>query len=87
MRAGDRLAVAVSGGADSVGLLRLLLELRDELGIVVSIAHFHHGIRGAEADADETFVASLRASFGLEIHLGRGDARQCSAQQKISDSL
>jgi len=49
---GDRLAVAVSGGADSVALLRVLLELRQGLGIVLSVAHFHHQIRGAEADAD-----------------------------------
>jgi len=84
MRAGDRVAVAVSGGADSVGLLRLLLELADELGIVISVAHFHHGIRGAEADADEAFVISLCECLRLQLHFGRGDALQHSTQQKIS---
>ena len=37
LKAGDRVGVAVSGGADSVALLRLLLELRDELGVVLSV--------------------------------------------------
>jgi tRNA(Ile)-lysidine synthase len=74
LKAGDRVAAAVSGGADSTALLRLLLELRGDLGIVLSVAHFHHGIRGAEADADAGFVASLAKSHDLELHSGSGDA-------------
>jgi tRNA(Ile)-lysidine synthase len=71
---GDRVSVAVSGGADSVALLRALLELRRELGIVLSVAHFHHGIRGAEADADQQFVKDLASRFQLDFYLGTGDA-------------
>lgn len=74
LKAGDRVGVAVSGGADSVALLRLLLELRSELGVVLSVAHFHHGIRGAEADADAEFVAGLASAHALELHSGSGDA-------------
>jgi tRNA(Ile)-lysidine synthase len=81
---GERVAVAVSGGADSVGLLRILLELRAELGIVISVAHFHHGIRGQDADADEAFVAELAKSHDLGFHVGRGDARLESETKKIS---
>ena len=81
LKAGDRVGVAVSGGADSVALLRLLLELRGELGIVLSVAHFHHGIRGAEADADAEFVTGLANSHQLELHSGRGDA-PARAQEK-----
>src|SRR6266702_3694264 len=50
---GDRVGVAVSGGADSVALLRLLLELRDELGVVLSVVHFNHKLRGKASDGDE----------------------------------
>ncbi len=68
IRAGDRLAVAVSGGADSVALLCLLLELRAELGIVLSVAHVNHKLRGKESDEDERFVAELARQHGLELH-------------------
>ena len=71
---GERIAVAVSGGADSVALLRLLLQLGDELGVVLSVAHFNHGIRGAEALADQQFVAQLAEHFDLEFFLSAGDA-------------
>jgi len=68
IRAGDRVAIAVSGGADSVALLVLLLELRAELGIVLSIAHVNHKLRGHESDADEQFVAKLARKHELELH-------------------
>ena len=72
IRAGDRVAVAVSGGADSVALLRLLLELRGELGIVLSVAHVNHKLRGAESDEDERFVAQLARQHGLDLHVCEG---------------
>jgi tRNA(Ile)-lysidine synthase len=67
MHAGDRVAAAVSGGPDSVALLLLLLELRSELGIVLSVAHVNHKLRGEESDADEQFVANLAARHQLEL--------------------
>jgi tRNA(Ile)-lysidine synthase len=79
IKAGDRLLVAVSGGADSVALLRLLLELRSELGIVLAVAHFNHLLRGQNSDADEHFVADLATHFDLPIHVERKRAAE-SAQ-------
>jgi tRNA(Ile)-lysidine synthase len=73
LKPGDRIGVAVSGGADSVGLLRLLLELRHELGIVLSVVHFNHKLRGPESDEDEKFVADLASAHKLEFHLSSGD--------------
>jgi tRNA(Ile)-lysidine synthase len=68
IRAGDRVTVAVSGGADSVALLRLLVEIRAELGILLSVAHVNHKLRGEESDEDEHFVAALARQLGLELH-------------------
>ena len=68
MRPGDRVGVAVSGGADSVSLLLLLSELRERFGIVLSVVHFNHKLRGKASDADEAFVAKLALKHGLEFH-------------------
>ena len=82
--AGDRIAVAVSGGADSVALLRLLLDLRQELGIVLSVAHFNHRIRGVEADQDEQFVKSLAQQFEMDFRLGSADVPANAQEKKLS---
>jgi tRNA(Ile)-lysidine synthase len=81
LRAGDRVGVAVSGGIDSVALLRMLIELRAELGIVLSVVHFNHGLRGAESDADEVFVAGLAREHGLEFHVAGGDVAQLASEE------
>jgi tRNA(Ile)-lysidine synthase len=83
-RPGDRVGVAVSGGADSVALLRALLELRSELGIVLSVVHLHHGIRGEEADADEAFVTGLAKTYDLPLHLERADVPAHRKAEKLS---
>lgn len=67
LRPGDRVAAAVSGGADSVALLFLLEELRSELGMVLSVAHVNHKLRSEESDEDERFVARLAARLGVEL--------------------
>jgi tRNA(Ile)-lysidine synthase len=69
LSAGESLLVAVSGGPDSVGLLRLLIELRDELQLHLEVAHLEHGMRGEEAREDGRFVAALADRFGLPLHL------------------
>ena len=84
LKAGDRVGVAVSGGADSVALLRLLLELRAEIGIMLSVVHFHHQLRGADADADAQFVADLARHHKLELHCERGDTTAYAAQEHLS---
>ena len=55
-----------------MALLRLLLELRDKLGIVLSVAHVNHKLRGQESDEDERFVTKLAEKHGLELHATAG---------------
>ena len=84
LKAGDRVGVAVSGGADSVALLRLLLELRGEIGMVLSLVHFNHQLRGADSDQDEEFVAQLARQYKLELHRDRGDVAGFAAGKHLS---
>ena len=70
---GERVGVAVSGGADSVALLHLLLETQTQTGIVLSVAHFNHKLRGKASDTDEKFVRKLAAEHGLEFFVAQED--------------
>src|SRR5260370_37829449 len=67
---GNTWVIAVSGGGDSVGLLRVLHRLTCPLGLQLSVAHLDHGARGEAGRADAEFVALLAGSLGLPIDLG-----------------
>ena len=84
LSAGERVGVAVSGGIDSVALLRLLLELRAELGIVLSVLHFNHKLRGAESDSDQEFVAELARKHDLQFCSAAGDVALHAAEEHVS---
>ena len=91
LRAGEQVCVAVSGGADSTALLLGLLEAcagKDGLGIVVSAAHVHHGLRGAEADGDEAFVRALCERVGVSLTVFRVDtaARQAAEGEGLEEA-
>ena len=82
--AGNRVGVAVSGGADSVALLRLLLELQEGLGVVLSVVHLNHKLRGAASDADEKFVAKLAETHGLTMHVERANVAAKAKREKAN---
>jgi len=83
-RAGDRVGVAVSGGADSVALLLLLMEIREKLGIVLSVVHFNHQLRGKASNSDEKFAAALAEKLGLAYHADRRDVAGMAKQEKMN---
>ena len=64
---GDRVGVAVSGGADSVALLRVLQNIRQDLGITLLVVHFDHMLRGEDSTADARFVKGLARELNLEF--------------------
>ncbi len=80
LKPGLRLAVGLSGGADSVALTRALAEQAGLLGLVLHVAHLHHGLRGAEADGDLAFARALAAELALPFHEARVD---CEAEAKV----
>ncbi len=73
LKPGLRLAVGLSGGADSVALLRAVAAQNHELGLVIHAAHLHHGLRGSEADGDLAFCRELAAGLGVPFHESRVD--------------
>jgi tRNA(Ile)-lysidine synthase len=82
---GDRVVVAVSGGPDSVALTLLLLEVLPALDAsVAGLAHFHHGLRGAEADADERFCREFAATQRLPCVVERADVATYARSHRLS---
>jgi tRNA(Ile)-lysidine synthase len=91
VRAGERVCVAVSGGADSTALLLALVEANREkelLGVVLTAAHVHHGLRGLEADGDEAFVREMcgRAEVPLTVFRVDTAARQAAEAEGLEEA-
>lgn len=91
MSAGERVCVALSGGADSVALLLTLEEAnraKESLGVVLSAVHVHHGLRSSEADADEEFVRQLCQRLGVPLVVERVDVagRQAAEREGLEEA-
>lgn len=68
---GIRVGVAVSGGADSVALLRVLAALQPDHGWHLEVLHLNHNLRSPESDSDEAFVRHLAESLSLPVVVKR----------------
>ncbi|MCI8888377.1 MAG: tRNA lysidine(34) synthetase TilS [Hungatella sp.] len=84
IREGDRVIAAVSGGADSVCLLRLLVVLRERIGFTIEAVHVHHGLRGREADRDAQYVRELSAAWEVPCLVVFRDAAAYGKEQGLS---
>ncbi len=66
----DSLALAVSGGSDSIALLHIFAQIRDTLGIrSLGVIHVDHCLRGEESNRDREFVAELSEKLELPLHV------------------
>ena len=78
------MGVAVSGGADSVALLRALHELAPGLGVVLRVLHLNHRLRGAESDADQSFVVEVATQLSLELIAESSDVAALASERDLS---
>lgn len=84
LKKGDRVTVALSGGADSVCLLLCLWALREAFALELKAVHVHHGLRGAEADCDAEFCRLLCQRLEIPFVLRRAAVREYADSQKLS---
>ena len=78
---GDAVLVGVSGGPDSVALLRLLREVGPSLRLSLEVAHVDHGIRGPQGRDDCEFVRGMAARLSLPFHLARLDLGEAADER------
>ncbi len=76
----DRILVAASGGADSTALLDALARWKKSDQLFA--AHLNHLLRGAESDADETFVRAITGQLNVPVFIARENVAACAAQEK-----
>jgi tRNA(Ile)-lysidine synthase TilS/MesJ len=86
-RRGDRIVVAVSGGVDSMVLLRLMDELAREYSWKLVVAHLNHMLRGRGSNADERLVREASSDAGLSFVSERVDVRRRAEQGRLSTEM
>ena len=81
---GSSIVVAVSGGADSMALLDLLVHLQERLALSVHVAHFEHGIRGEASRGDADYVAAFCRTKGVACSVEAADVPQYAKERRMS---
>ncbi len=82
-----KVTVALSGGADSMALLSLLLKVRERYGLTVTAAHLNHLLRGSESERDEAFVRGVCEKLGVELAVKRLDVAALARRKGIGLEL
>ena len=77
---GKKLLLAVSGGIDSMVLMRLCIEMKMD----ISLAHCNFSLRGDESDADEDFVKSQTDKLQIPIFIKKFDTKKIAEKEKSS---
>jgi len=81
---GDSVVAGISGGPDSVCLFFVLLMLQEQKAFSLTAVHINHGLRGADADADERFVVELCEKYQVPLEIFRVDLELIAGKRKQS---
>jgi tRNA(Ile)-lysidine synthase len=84
LKRGNTVLIGVSGGADSIALLHILLKLSPEFDLRLGIAHLNHGLRVAESERDADFVKSVAENLNLPFYHQKIDVKNFSNHHKLS---
>lgn len=87
IQSGDKILVALSGGPDSICLLNILFELKEELNINIAAAHLNHLLRGEDAFQDEEYVINICNSMEIQCFVKRVDINSYSKEHKLSSEM
>ena len=87
LKSKDKILVALSGGPDSLCLLNILLELRQELDIEIAAAHLNHLLRGADAIGDEEYVIDICNTMGIKCFVRRLDINIYAKEHRLSSEM
>lgn len=82
---GDRVIVGLSGGADSVALLDILLQLKNEYNLQIFAAHINHGIRGEDAAADCEYCKDLCKKRGVPLFIREYNVPNIAREMRMSE--
>lgn len=80
----DRLILGCSGGPDSVFLLEVLLRMREEFNLTLTLVHINHLFRGEDADRDENFVKKLGKQHNIQVFVKRKSMENMAKDNKIT---
>jgi tRNA(Ile)-lysidine synthase len=82
VKSGERFGVAVSGGLDSMTLLRVIWEVSQEIGCVPIVLHYNHKLRGQHSLKDEQLVRSISKKYGFRCIVRGRDTLKWSQTKK-----
>lgn len=81
---GENIVVGVSGGPDSMALLYILNDLKQDMNCNIHVAHINHGIRKKEADDDEKFVKNICLELSLPFYSIKVNMDEYARKNKLT---
>ena len=85
LKAGDMVAAGISGGADSIAMLHILKSIQHDMDFALEAVHIHHGIRGEEADRDESMVRKICEEWEIPLEVYHYPVPELAKEWKLGE--